>query len=154
MGSHNFVESKLKHRMWDVFSGLEVKELMEANVDFRLMEEEYLLNWRKTDSLVDMQKHPNAGIFARRAGPDGTSIWAAATSGDGALAIHLLACMLARVWQGHKAISIWVEIVERRKQQIPDEFQATNMASTAAVLAAKQTFSRQQLTAWDASARS
>ncbi|KAM0326760.1 hypothetical protein ACHAQA_006634 [Verticillium albo-atrum] len=102
---------------------------------------------------AEMQQHPNAGIFARRAGPDGTSIWAAATSGDSALAIHLLACMLARIWKSHEAISLWVELVERRKQQIFEEFQATNTAPVAAVMAAKQSFSRQQLATWDASAR-
>jgi len=34
------------------------------------------------------------GIFSDYVGPDGTSIWAAATSGKAAVAIHLLACML------------------------------------------------------------
>jgi hypothetical protein len=35
------------------------------------------------------------GAFAESAGVDGTSIWAAATSGKAAISIHLLACMLA-----------------------------------------------------------
>lgn len=34
------------------------------------------------------------GLFADFAGPDATSIWAAATSGKTAIAIHLLACLL------------------------------------------------------------
>lgn len=34
------------------------------------------------------------GIFSNFVGADGTSIWAAATSGRGAIAVHLLACML------------------------------------------------------------
>ena len=34
------------------------------------------------------------GIFSSFMGADGTSIWAAATSGRGAIAVHLLACML------------------------------------------------------------
>lgn len=34
------------------------------------------------------------GIFADYTGADGTSIWAAATSGNSAIAVHLLACML------------------------------------------------------------
>ena len=34
------------------------------------------------------------GIFSGFVGVDGTSIWAAATSGRGAIAVHLLACML------------------------------------------------------------
>jgi hypothetical protein len=32
----------------------------------------------------------HTGMFADRAGPDGTSIWAAATSGESAIAMHLL----------------------------------------------------------------
>ncbi|GKT58864.1 uncharacterized protein ColTof4_10135 [Colletotrichum tofieldiae] len=68
-------------------------------------------------------KSPNgfeSGLFASQAGPDGTSIWAAATSGRGAIAIHLLACMLARIWKSHEAISLWAELVDRRKQEILD----------------------------------
>jgi hypothetical protein len=34
------------------------------------------------------------GIFSDFTGADGTSIWAAATSGSGAISVHLLACML------------------------------------------------------------
>ncbi|KAI8631558.1 hypothetical protein F5Y19DRAFT_473230 [Xylariaceae sp. FL1651] len=45
---------------------------------------------------VDASKRPVYGMFANQAGFDGTSIWAAATSGNGAIAVHLLACMLAR----------------------------------------------------------
>lgn len=52
------------------------------------------------------QKFPTSEIFAAHAGPDATSIWAAATSGRGALAVHLLACMLARIWKGPEAISL------------------------------------------------
>lgn len=38
------------------------------------------------------------GPFADLIGADGTSIWAAATSGKGALEVDLLACILARTW--------------------------------------------------------
>lgn len=34
------------------------------------------------------------GLFANFSGPDATSIWAAATSGKVAIAVHLLACVL------------------------------------------------------------
>jgi hypothetical protein len=34
------------------------------------------------------------GIFGDYTGPDGTSIWAAATSGRSVISMHLLACML------------------------------------------------------------
>lgn len=102
---------------------------------------------------TEPQSHLN-GIFAAQAGPDGTNIWAAATSGKGALAVHLLACMLARIWKGHEATSLWVELVERRKQEINDSFENTNTAETATIMAAQQIFTRQQLASWDSSARS
>ncbi|KAL1883294.1 hypothetical protein Daus18300_000352 [Diaporthe australafricana] len=40
---------------------------------------------------------PSIGIFAQHAGIDDASIWAGATSGPGAIQVHLLACMLARM---------------------------------------------------------
>jgi hypothetical protein len=92
-------------------------------------------------------------MFSAHAGPDGTSIWAAATSGQGAVAMHLLACMLARMWKSHEATSIWVELVEQRKQEINQGYQNTNAAETASIMAAQQIFNRQQLAAWDSSAR-
>lgn len=63
------------------------------------------------------------GVFAGRAGADGTSIWAAATSGGGAIKVHLLACMLARLWEGSEATSIWVEIVTERKREMVATFE-------------------------------
>ena len=45
------------------------------------------------------------GPFADHVGADGTTIWAAATSGKGAIAVHLLACLLARIWKAPEAIS-------------------------------------------------
>ncbi|KAK2729017.1 uncharacterized protein CKAH01_10588 [Colletotrichum kahawae] len=93
-------------------------------------------------------------IFAAQAGPDGTSIWAAATSGRGAIAVHLLACMLARIWKSHEAISLWVELVDRRKQEIVQQYDTTNIMEIGSLMASKQTFSRQHLASWDASARS
>ncbi|TGJ84173.1 hypothetical protein E0Z10_g4603 [Xylaria hypoxylon] len=97
---------------------------------------------------------PEYGIFAKQAGFDGTSIWAAATSGKGAIAIHLLACMLARMWNAPEAISLWVELVDRRKQQITSCLQQGNVTELANVMAARQDISREQLATWDASARS
>lgn len=95
-----------------------------------------------------------AGALSPQVGPDGTNIWAAATSGAAALAVHLLACLLARIWKYHEATSIWVELIERRKQQISNGFANAGTASLAAMMAAKQTFNRQELASWDASARS
>ena len=94
--------------------------------------------------------------FSDYSGLDGTSIWAAATSGRGALSVHLLACMLARMWSAPEAISIWVELVARRKQSVGavlnDSEQSTFDIPT--IVAARQDFPRSQLAAWDASARS
>ncbi|KAL9094161.1 MAG: hypothetical protein Q9165_003576 [Trypethelium subeluteriae] len=92
-------------------------------------------------------------IFTFAAGPDCTSMWAAATSGKGAMAMHLLACMLARIWKTHEATSLWVELVERRKQEIEDTFASNGAVEVGAIMAAKQNFDRQQLATWDASAR-
>ena len=37
------------------------------------------------------------GVFQDHVGVDGTSLWASATSGNGVVALHLLACMLSRM---------------------------------------------------------
>ncbi|KAK5630378.1 hypothetical protein RRF57_006093 [Xylaria bambusicola] len=91
------------------------------------------------------QKSSHFGLFAAQAGIDATSIWAAATSGRGALAVHLLACMLARIWKSHEAISLWVDLVEQRKQEIGNIYNNGTATETAAIMASRQTFGRQQL---------
>ncbi|KAG7006607.1 protein transport protein sec72 [Physcia stellaris] len=70
----------------------------------------------------------------------------------GAVAIHLLACMLAKLWTPLEATSIWEEIVQRRKEKLAtaDESDPLNVF---AAWAAKSTLTRQQLANWDASAR-
>ncbi|KAK0507455.1 hypothetical protein JMJ35_009978 [Cladonia borealis] len=69
------------------------------------------------------------GPFEPFVGADGTSIWAAATSGPAALSVHLLACMLARQFDDSKIVSI------------------------STVMASQQEISREELAAFDASAR-
>ncbi|TGO81659.1 hypothetical protein BPOR_1064g00020 [Botrytis porri] len=94
-------------------------------------------------------------IFASYAGADSTSIWAAATSGSAAIAAQLLACMLARMFTGTEATSIWVELVQTHKERIrrksKDEMfpQEHNMAEEAA----QQDITRIDLSNWDASVR-
>ena len=96
----------------------------------------------------------NYGAFSGHAGSDATSIWAAATSGrPTAMAAHLLACFLARTWDGPEAVSIWVELVQRRKEIIREEFTRTSLIELAAIEAAKQEITRAQIGEWDASAR-
>ncbi|KAL9635301.1 MAG: hypothetical protein Q9204_002670 [Flavoplaca sp. TL-2023a] len=102
-------------------------------------------------------KHARATeLFQNQIGADSTSIWAAATSGDAAVSVHLLACMLARVFPGTVATSIWVEIVAGQKSHIDEKQKTANFASAydAASMAARQEFSRDELAEWDNSARS
>ena len=92
------------------------------------------------------------GIFAEHVGLDATSIWAAATSGKGAIPIHLLACLLARIFSAPEAISIWTEIVETRKDVLKSRIQSQSFHSWE-LAAARISISRDQLSMWDASAR-
>ncbi|KAK7911107.1 hypothetical protein PG985_013588 [Apiospora marii] len=95
------------------------------------------------------------GPFADHVGIDGGSLWAAARSGQGAVAVHLLGCMLARMFTAVEATSIWEEIVEFRKEQIlqRDKSGDNDPSNVFAVLAAKTPLPRQLLERWDASAR-
>ncbi|KAK6535414.1 hypothetical protein TWF694_001874 [Orbilia ellipsospora] len=93
------------------------------------------------------------GLFAQHAGGDYTSLWAAATSGPGAIKVHLLACMLARIWDAGEATSIWVEFVEFQKRHIISHFMESGNISTSAYFAAQQEVTREQLAEWDSSAR-
>ncbi|KAL9603036.1 MAG: hypothetical protein Q9219_001400 [cf. Caloplaca sp. 3 TL-2023] len=102
---------------------------------------------------LDERGRANYGVFASRAGADATSLWAAATSGSAAISVHLLACLLARIWDAPEAISIWVEIVGKRKDEIIAAFDETDIAPLATLSAARQDFPRLQIAQWDASAR-
>lgn len=95
------------------------------------------------------------GIFASHVGADTTSIWAAATSGSAAIAVHLLACMLARMFTGPEATSLWVELVQKQKEWIRSQ-QNSRLYShehLGIASAAQQDISRTELANWDASAR-
>ncbi|KAH9210507.1 hypothetical protein DL95DRAFT_370861 [Leptodontidium sp. 2 PMI_412] len=95
------------------------------------------------------------GIFGRQLGADCSSIWAAVTSGSEAIAVHLLACMLARTFTGPEATSVWVELVEKQKLLILKEADDSMYAQkiSPSVLAAQQDISRTDLGNWDSSAR-
>lgn len=105
------------------------------------------------DPSVNPQERP--GIFASQMGADSASIWAAVTSGSSAIAVHLLSCMLARMFTGPEATSIWVEIVAKRKAQIQaDSGEALyQIEQNAGLAAAVQDISREDLGKWDNSAR-
>lgn len=94
-------------------------------------------------------------IFASHMGLDAASIWAAATSGAGAIAVHMLACMLARIFTVSEATSVWVEIVEKQKEHIFEERDRDLFSERhdSLIMAAKQEISRTDLANWDASAR-
>ncbi|OTA58911.1 hypothetical protein K449DRAFT_298336, partial [Hypoxylon sp. EC38] len=86
-------------------------------------------------------------------GANGTSIWAAATSGEASIAVHLLACMLARAFDAKTATSIWVEIVRGRKQEIEELLKNNKILHPDTYVASKQSISRSELAAWDVCAR-
>ncbi|KAF9872260.1 hypothetical protein CkaCkLH20_10352 [Colletotrichum karsti] len=92
------------------------------------------------------------GLFAEHVGIDGTSIWAAATSGPEAIAVHLLTCLLARIWTAPEAISIWVELVAHRKRDLV-AVKETGTIHLRSIEASRISISREQLAEWDASAR-
>ncbi|KAF4956258.1 hypothetical protein FSARC_11657 [Fusarium sarcochroum] len=92
-------------------------------------------------------------IFRHQLGADGTTIWAAATSGDGAVPVHLLACLLARAWTGPEATSIWAQIVAERKKEIAASYEDGTLNDYPTLSAFRQEITRDQLAEWDASAR-
>lgn len=96
------------------------------------------------------------GVFGQHLGIDSTSIWASATSGPSALCMHLLACMLARIWSPQEATAIWVELVEHRRQIIKAQASEAHTATgnfNLSQLAAVHDIGRDALEGWDASAR-
>ncbi|KAH7400316.1 hypothetical protein BKA64DRAFT_479286 [Cadophora sp. MPI-SDFR-AT-0126] len=107
------------------------------------------------DSTAGAVASEKTGIFGRQLGADCSSIWAAVTSGAEAIAIHLLACMLARTFTGPEATSVWVELVEKQKLLIMSEAEESMYVHkiSSSVLAAQQEISRTDLGNWDSSAR-
>ena len=105
------------------------------------------------DPRFNPQGTTSDGALMDLVGADGTSIWAAATSGTGALEVHLLACLLARIWTGTQATSIWTELIATRKAMLRERIQ-TSSAHIATITAAQIDVSREHLATWDSSARS
>ena len=91
------------------------------------------------------------GPFSEHMGADGTAIWAAATSR--AIPILLLGCMLARIWPGPEATSLWVELVDRRRREIEKICTDDSPSHFALLQAAHQDIERSHLADWDASTR-
>ncbi|KAF2793187.1 hypothetical protein K505DRAFT_244992 [Melanomma pulvis-pyrius CBS 109.77] len=94
-------------------------------------------------------------IFSAYTGIDGTSIWAAATSSKAALHVHLLACMIARVFDAAEAVSIWVELTKERRSNIATSFESgAQLPFSLATAAVQNPITKAHLAEWDASARS
>ncbi|KAK8867354.1 hypothetical protein PGQ11_005932 [Apiospora arundinis] len=103
---------------------------------------------------VNPQGSVRHGLFADHVGAGGTTIWAAATSGGETVTVHLLACMLARIWRRDEAVSIWSELVDARKVRLEEHIAASEFeCSLSNLTASRIDISRAQLDAWDASAR-
>ncbi|KAI0384433.1 hypothetical protein F5Y04DRAFT_229443 [Hypomontagnella monticulosa] len=93
------------------------------------------------------------GAFAGMIGADATTLWAAATSGRPALQCHLLACLLARIWEPAEATSIWAEIVSRRKEELKQKLADEGELGEEVLHAVTQEVLRSDLRDWDASVR-
>jgi hypothetical protein len=94
------------------------------------------------------------GPFQDFVGADGTSIWAAATSGIASIGVLLLACMVARRFDDPKiSTAIWVELVAERKKELIKAFHNQEIVTEASVIAGRQQITREDLAKFDASAR-
>ena len=96
--------------------------------------------------------HKQHGVFTDFIGVDSTGIWAAATSGPGAIHLHLLACMISYMFKGPEATSIWVELVADRQNRLIKRAQSEE-CHISEFSAAKIRIERSDLAAWDASTR-
>ena|SRR2546421_6029759 len=136
-------------------SNLETLALSNFNFDFSMFRIEP--PERVSEILVspnaDLQSQASDDVFTSQAGADATTIWAAATSGKSAIAAHLLACMLARMWSAREATCTWVEIIQERKREIVNSFNDGKKLDIVTVLAARINSTRTEFTKWDASAR-
>ncbi len=103
--------------------------------------------------LYNPRENGEGGPFAAHMGADGTAIWAAATSGPGAIPVLMLACMLARIWTASEATSLWVEIVACRRREIEINCTGDEAKDYVLLQAAQQDLTRSNLADWDASAR-
>ncbi|KAI1380190.1 hypothetical protein F4677DRAFT_462990 [Hypoxylon crocopeplum] len=102
---------------------------------------------------INPQGTTGDGPFKDYIGANGTSIWAAATSGEASIAVHLLACMLARAFDAKSATSIWVEIVRERRLEIEDLVRNNKVIHPNSYVASKQDITRAELAAWDVCGR-
>lgn len=93
------------------------------------------------------------GPFEPFVGADGTTLWAAATSGISALGVYFLSCLLARAWDAKASTALWVELVAARRQEIEEGFKNNHNVSPSSIVGARQDITRSDLALWDSSAR-
>ena len=93
----------------------------------------------------------SSGPFSQYAGIDATTILAAATSGEASIAVHLLACVLARQFSAGTATALWEQLVDQRIKSIKAGVQTSTPIAT--LFAARSDFSTQNFATWDAGAR-
>lgn len=68
--------------------------------------------------------------------------------------MHLLACMLARIFKREQAVSVWSELIDERKRLLQSAVTESEVAFQMSDLtAARIEISRGQLDEWDGSAR-
>lgn len=104
-------------------------------------------------SAANPQGDSSHGAFAELIGADATTLWAAATSGWTSIQCHLLACLLARIWDSPEATSIWVEIVAARKEELKKQLAEQGELQQEVLCVVDEDISRTDLLDWDASAR-
>lgn len=104
-------------------------------------------------SAANPQGNSSHGAFAELIGADATTLWAAATSGWTSIQCHLLACLLARIWESPEATSIWVEIVAARKEELKKRLAQEGELEHEMLFVVNEEISRNDLLNWDASAR-
>lgn len=103
---------------------------------------------------INPQGTQEHGPFQAFIGADGTSIWAAATSGDASISVLLLACLLANAFDSKAATALWVELIKERKRSILRQLENGKFLNPNTEAAARHEISRQDLAKWDASVRS
>ncbi|KAJ4295112.1 hypothetical protein N0V90_007121 [Kalmusia sp. IMI 367209] len=117
---------------------------------------ERIYGLRASEIVADPSVNPEAssayGALQVYVGLDATSVWAAATSGRGAIQVHLLGCILARQWKPSEAIAIWSEIVSARKSQLEERLREDQF-HMGHLMAAQIDVELDKLAEWDASAR-
>ncbi|KAI2462746.1 hypothetical protein F4781DRAFT_184384 [Annulohypoxylon bovei var. microspora] len=106
-----------------------------------------------SNSVANPRGNLSHGAFAGMIGADATTLWAAATSGRSALQCHLLACLLARIWEPAEATSIWVEIISRQKKELKLKLDEEGELNCDVLYVVNEEFLRSDLRDWDASVR-